>query len=689
MFDITEQMKRLSNEFFQTKSSVRFRKINNNEGFQNIEAFPNDTETFNQFFPHTEVGSKNSNKSQFTKVHVMIKLTSLKSFQELKADKVFYSYLVENRIYLIAPNLTDLDIVSVRFLTGQSPQLVWREDLEKKLQGKIVEEALAIHKGIYDSDEMVDINDVYVPQIEVSNRKITHVDKDTKMKFITVAMDIKCNKKDATQVKEFLMMANLEDIGTFVPYGIQGGYNRVYTQQIQFQNQFLHSIRMIPMFGIPREVMEAEVPQYKDFKNFKDFLENITNKLTGERILHSIEATQRTDDLGKWLFTFHSENMNEVHEFLDGAFQEYFADVKDNGGFSMLPDFPLPRKAGAELRSKMADYALQLDALSDASTYSLSANSSITTQRPPAARNRPVNISYRGLNHGDFPPLIRTKQKKAPNPWRDREPRHVSQESQKDQDAASISSAETTTLSNTASNVSLRRFEDMQAQLDDMKKRLEEQESKMDKTLDAFDRAKQMFDSMVTQQNELITEMKKQTSDREFYMREFSELKLQLAAIIGTQRATTDETQADDAKSVAVQMEIDQLEREQELEKKQNEWKEVGRNVSPRRTATTHQLTPQKQPSSATRPSKLRRSSPDENMYSPLTAQAPTTTPQISNGRRRGVNMSKQYYARTDRAENNEQSYQEPRKINFKTVQQETPIATSIPDNGPSASPES
>ena len=231
--------------------------------------------------------------------------------------------------------------------------------------------------------QMDDIETPAVPSIEVGFTPVVHRDPATKTKYFTEALEIRCAVQDKMIVMNSMMSgANTmleRGLGTFIPYGLGKEKRNFYIQQIKNQNQYLHSLGKAVMFGIPREAMESNIPDGEDtgdskdfidavdaWGTFKEFLKKAVNSDSGERLFCGIEATPSTDKLGKWIFLFDKKHSDEAHQFLEREFKQFFEAIQSVMGFSMLPNFQEPQKAGTT-RKKMTDYASQIEARSNAS----------------------------------------------------------------------------------------------------------------------------------------------------------------------------------------------------------------------------------------------------------------------------------------------------------------------------------
>lgn len=426
----------------------------------------------------------------------------------------------------------------------------------------------------------------------------------------------------------------------------------------------------------------------RQFEKFTDLVEQKAIKMqlagkspsTGNPLFKSIEPTQLTEEKGKWFFLFHEEHTEEVHNFLDKEFSTFFDAVKVKGNFMMLDGFPVPQKGGksGQERTKLNEYA---DDFSQSCPSWFAANS-VTSQNSKSSWNRPpsnwnrrsssssTSVSYKGFRNKDsFPPLIQTRQVQQPNPWNRREPRNRtpwSQARQEVTDEESLTSAETTALSNTTSNAGLRRVDnrvdDLELQIAELKKQVEEQGNKIDRALNSFEQSQEVFKTMVQKQSKVIEHFENQASDRAVFMEQFTkfdaqfeQLQLQIATISGERRANTNTNE-----ETGTAMEVESPQNSEE-----SEWNHVQRNKSPSRSAgKTHQRSPQNT-NSATRPSKYYRQEDEtnENPYNILT-QSEYISPTKKNGRR-GVNHSVSFHEANNDNATAQRECPEPQQLTY------------------------
>ncbi len=67
----------------------------------------------------------------------------------------------------------------------------------------------------------------------------------------------------------------------------------------------------IPVFGLHHEALHYTV------KNDSDCLETLMSVIENCQAIHGLEETNKTKELGKWLFITDAENLSDARKFID------------------------------------------------------------------------------------------------------------------------------------------------------------------------------------------------------------------------------------------------------------------------------------------------------------------------------------------------------------------------------------
>jgi hypothetical protein len=128
------------------------------------------------------------------------------------------------------------------------------------------------------------------------------------------------------------------------------------------QNDFLNSVKILPVYGIHSDVMGSTT--------FREQILNLSSKgkddnESNEKMFIGTEETDRTDSAGKWLFLCTANNEDAAKEWIDNQLpkiyeeDEQYTTVKD----AFRNEFPQPRRSGRmKQHQHLANYASVLQA---------------------------------------------------------------------------------------------------------------------------------------------------------------------------------------------------------------------------------------------------------------------------------------------------------------------------------------
>ena len=405
-------MHRLVKHFFAIPNEeIYIRKQASNEGFDRIDDFP--TTAYDEFFPMVVEKSR---------VYVELKLSANHSLAALKQNQIFYDYLKAQRIYLFVHQFASLKLSAIGFLLGKNPDMTLRSQAEHRIKTHILL-----------SGDVTCAQDI--PPFEIYRDQVFYYHSPTKTPYKTDALVIKCETKDANQLRSILMSTLMDRhvTGQFVPYRLQGPNSKdIYMAQIVEQNIFIDNCAKVTMHGIHRTILKGDAPaEFPDEASLQDLIMSaksatITDEDGKPRpLFYSIEETLRTEDWGKYFFVCREELRDEAIEYLDDQFQTLYATCpKIFPTPTPFADYPAPQRSQQQ---PQPSHFLQFLADSSKAMQSSSAAAAAGQQHHPTKRTRceqvQVDMSlFDPSLEGDFPtlPAVPRSQPGPPNAWSSR-----------------------------------------------------------------------------------------------------------------------------------------------------------------------------------------------------------------------------------------------------------------------------
>ena len=324
-FKAAAEAKKLFEQMIQVDNDIVFKSDTDGRiTFRKISEFPSIESKFKEFFTVTSYDKQG-------KIHVNFQIESKKRLAAMKRDSTFFNYLRESKIWLVEHKYESHALKSIGFVVKKSPTLTNRPQFEAEI-GKALNEF--VQTAIDEGDEggiTLDERQL-TPTLEISGKTVRHVVREGEVKVGTLetnALEIRCEANKADRLKKLLCTADLPShkFGMFVPYELARTESKVYEGLIREQNKYMAEVTVIPVFGLHTDVIESisrGQTEFDDDDTIKNQLENMeisvrtddgTEEL--ENIFMAIEPTQRTEDLGKWLFLVKRDKVKVANDIID------------------------------------------------------------------------------------------------------------------------------------------------------------------------------------------------------------------------------------------------------------------------------------------------------------------------------------------------------------------------------------
>ena len=242
-----------------------------------------------QKMKHCDVYSKETEKVKFEDISVsdfdyheldgkqktfivVHRLVLDQKYHHLKKQKDIFDCIKRNKCFLQEHAWTSKqwDIINVGFLSGVSSKHQSKDSVKHKLD---MIEKTKLHYNLHATL----INSIH-----------------NGVKHSTYAYEIQCQRQHANEISNYIAHSSREYGHTFIKYKWKYTHPEVFVNAINKQNDFINSIRTIPIYGITNAAMST---MHDELLKKKEILE--------------ISGTSKTTELGRWniytkLTNFHS-----------------------------------------------------------------------------------------------------------------------------------------------------------------------------------------------------------------------------------------------------------------------------------------------------------------------------------------------------------------------------------------------
>ena len=335
-------------------------------------------------------------------VHIEMK-TSIA--EQKKDNAALREFLDEQRLYIEARTLGSAATTVLGWFAKAHPRATNYRDFEreiiKTLRGvKADPKVREIWELNLSSTEKSAINKTgsHVPPIRVftSRKRFRKVQTDVKSDITLETLQIKTATQHKNWVLHLLSKAAAQNqlpLRTrFVPHWVQTG-DISLPGIVRGHLTYVENLRIVPIVGLPREAMEVV-----DSNRNQTYREYLCRELRAE----SLQPTNRTTDLGKWLVLVTKQQFASTLEYLDDKLPSAYE--KDIPPQLRLSGFPCPRRTSIP-RRVIGEYADTLKRLGEEGL----ALPEIKHQGP---RRRPRQMHFE-MDASQFPPLRQKGEKRA------------------------------------------------------------------------------------------------------------------------------------------------------------------------------------------------------------------------------------------------------------------------------------
>ncbi|WP_317201736.1 hypothetical protein [Janthinobacterium sp.] len=286
------------------------------------DVFPAGENRFKALFQVTPHSTRNDGGG---KVNVNFLIDTKNSLASFKGDTTFMNYLRDEKIWLTEHKYETNELTAIGYIVNKSPVLTYRPQLENDIRSALSDYL----------EDVIDDEEKFIPDMEISTRKIVHVLRDSENKrkgaMETQALEIKCESAHAGRLKTLLCKARLPEhrFGKFIPHAMAKNDPSIVKALIAEHNKFLTEIVAIPIFGLHENALFSLVSGSGE-KGDEDDEPLITKMLKAEiakqtadgrkflePIVLSIEQTLLSDERGKWFVIAKKKNAETVNRLID------------------------------------------------------------------------------------------------------------------------------------------------------------------------------------------------------------------------------------------------------------------------------------------------------------------------------------------------------------------------------------
>ena len=363
--------------------------------FLQARDIPRSKDSLEEFFTPEISPLRGGNRKQ---LKMYLKLTS--SFllkQHYTQNKPYKDFVYSHNIWFDVNGFQSTPTSVIGFLAEVHPRLTHlnslRDNITQSLDSTLptAEESNA-YSSAYDGSAPAG-----TPRLSLfrSSKHMIVDEKRTKTEVIS----IRCATKDRQYLTHLLSRASEEGklpAGFFVPSDNNSPANS--TNILKGHTQHISTLKCIPILGLSWEAATTPVPDNQG--QHHPFL-NVISLLSGAS---SIQPTDRTPDLGKWLIVVPQSCYDGAVSFVDNDLPQIFSECIPNK--DKLRQFEHPRRPSRTIPSTtIGKYADTLRTYADASS-----SIPITHLNNPARKKTSPPISI-VTTQEDFPPLPKKKQR--------------------------------------------------------------------------------------------------------------------------------------------------------------------------------------------------------------------------------------------------------------------------------------
>jgi hypothetical protein len=324
-------------------------------------------------------------------------MASSMDIARLKQSSYGFYEFAGNTIWLKVDVFESNDIRSIGFITRKDINRTDKNIFEKELTEKL----LNFEWNMEDNQRLEEAKDNLsfpnrIPNMEIRLTKSVAVNTPTG-RVSTSALTVHCDSLHMNFLTKLITRYYEEASNDerFVPHSMLNGrdpdYIASYRNAIVYQNQFLQHARVLPVIGLHPKAMAAMI-QLDDGEESQ-----VYSYIRRYQFFTSIEATQLSDKLGKYLFMTTEEHFLEAKKFITDTLPKIWQKI-DNTFLEELPaSVRCPRLTNSNLRDESTKRTVALLAEKPPDDYTIASKWSSPPQlnKPPAT----ISVNYSDNNY--------------------------------------------------------------------------------------------------------------------------------------------------------------------------------------------------------------------------------------------------------------------------------------------------
>ena len=242
----------------------------------------------------------------------------------LKNKPGLFSFLRDENIFLFENDFDTLKTKALGWFVGQSTA-AFRPMLNHLVTNAILLEKATLHAVANDLDEIDPTTVDPSPKISIRMGSPRYYDSATKTEYSTDAWVLWCEEANAEELEQYLTTTGFDEraIGKFVPMTVNKSTANKFISAIQAQNDYLKSVRTIPVMGFHPKVMNAV------FGREETIMDVILAATATDKtpLFRNIERTNTTFSNGRWLFGCSDNHTEEAQKFVQSTLIEVYKET--------------------------------------------------------------------------------------------------------------------------------------------------------------------------------------------------------------------------------------------------------------------------------------------------------------------------------------------------------------------------
>ena len=150
-------------------------------------------------------------------------------------------------------------------------------------------------------------------------------------------MNIRAAKEDQSWLTYLLSEAVRGYTGQKIEFVEQGIEDEQYYRELGHHIRFVNEDMLIPLVGVHKDALQYETQEGQTIKEI----------LMEKTEARSLEETNRSDDIGKYLLVVEKDKARMARRYIDQELREIYLEAPQS---MRIPGFPCPRRASQPLR---------------------------------------------------------------------------------------------------------------------------------------------------------------------------------------------------------------------------------------------------------------------------------------------------------------------------------------------------